>query len=217
MRLRPLNPQTIIAGAHVLVGLGRQAGTSGGALVDDMRRESRLAPGDAWDLAFVHHVGWHSQRLRAGPRSAWPFPRSAGHEEVATVARSHGLTVERPAEGDIVLYWSDTAGRHTRAAIVVGLSVEALDDAGRTTYRCVTVGVASPKRAGRAPRHGATPASHTEWVRELETPICPQKGDLLVRWTLSDGRQATLDNRRRNPAPRPSAPWAFDEQLAQCA
>jgi len=213
MRLRPLNPQSFIAGAHVLVGLGRQAGTAGGALVDDMRRESHLAPGDALDLAFVHHVGWHSQRLRSGPRSAWPFPRAAGHEELARVARSHGLTVERPGEGDIVLFWSDSLGRHVRAGIVVSLSVESLDDAGRTTYLCVTVGITGHERAS----HAATPALPTEWVRELETPICPERGDLLVRWTLSDGRQATLDSRRRAPSPRVPAPWAFDEQLAQSA
>jgi hypothetical protein len=196
-----------IAGAHVLVGLGRHAGTAGGALVDDMRREAALAPNDAWDLAFVHHVGWHPQRPGIGPYSAWPFDRSMGHEALAQMARSHGLTAEKPAEGDIVLHWCETVRRHERAGIVVATSLESCDDAGRPTYHCVTVAVDTPP----------SPVAVGGWVREVEISICPQRGDLLVRWTLSEARQAAVDSRRRKPSPRAAAAWAFDEQLGRCA
>lgn len=208
---RPLNPQAFISGARNLVGLGRQAGTADGTLVDDMRRESELAADESWDLAFVHHVGWHSHRLGSGGVSTWPFPRMARHEELVSVARSHGLAVRRPDEGDIVLYWSDVHKRHVRAGIVVGLSVESIDKAGRSTFHCVTIEVvpvvamvadeAQPPCAG--------------WVREREVPICPARGDLLVRWTRSDARQGKIDGRFKTAQPR--APWEYDEQLGRVA
>ncbi len=210
-------PQQFIACAHGLIGLGRRAsvvaGSTGDPIVDDLRRAANIAPSDPWDLAFVHHVGWTSQRWRAGPRSSWPFPRSASHEKLAQVAQSQGLTVERPDDGDIVLHWSDTLKRHVRAGIVVGLSAETVDEGGRAKFHCVTVGVTAPQRTPAMD----TPAAPDGWVRELETSICPQKGDLLVRWTLLDGRQATLDSRAGGSNRRPPAPWAFDEQLARCA
>ncbi len=206
-----------------MVGLGRPAGRSGtilgvsdGAFIDDMRRAAGLVPTDPWDLAFLHHVGWHSQRWPMAPRSRWPFPRSANHEQLAEMAQSLGLTVERPDEGDIVLSWSDTLKRYVRASVVVVLEVESRDPAGRTVFYCPTIGVSKPHRVGAARVSDTTPTAGG-WVREAETAICPRKGDLVVRWTLHDGRQAAIDSRQYRPRPRGAAPWAFDEQLAQCA
>ncbi len=206
---QPLSPQLLIAGAHVLVGLGRRTGTAGESLVDDMRREAHLTPGAPWDLAFVHHVGWHTHR-RMGHRSGWPFPREANHDDVARMAREQRAIVDRPVEGDVVLYWSTAAGRHTRAGIVVELHSEWPDSGGGTTFDCRTVEV-GPVIDGQAPA-----PSGDGWVREQETPICPGRGDLFIRWTMCDARQAALDSRPRVLAP-PVVAGAYDEQLRRCA
>jgi len=170
-----------------------------------MRGAAGIGPTDAWDLAFVHHVGFHSQRQHEGPRSAWPFDRSLGHAALASAARADGLLVKRPGEGDIVLYGSGGPRRPARAGIVVALNVESLDDADRSTFHCVTI-----ECDAAGPDAGVC-------VREAERPIALHQGDLLIRWALSDGRQARLDTRRLAHLRSARAGWEYDEQLARCA
>jgi hypothetical protein len=138
---------------------------------------------------------------------------------LASVAQGQGLVVNRPREGDIVLFWSKSRQAHVRAGIVVELAVESRNRDKQPVYRCVTVGVAPapaiPLVNGEPPRH----QTHLSWqVRELETAICPAQGDLLIRWTQGDARQAFVDARDNVAAPNRAA-WEIEEQLGldRCA
>jgi hypothetical protein len=131
---------------------------------------------------------------------------------LARAAVSHGLSVAWPTAGDIVLYWSQARRQYDRSAIVERLHDVDIDDADQTTFRCDTIEVV-PSMASLDP--APPPGEVTESVRATTTLVCPERGDLVIRWTLADRRQVMFDS--REPGSRPDAPWSWDELLGRCA
>ncbi len=210
MTQRPLSPVLLIAAARPFVGLGRGPVAVHAPLVDHIRYVSDLPVDAPWDLAFIHHVGWHSQRLGTG--SSWPFARDLGHDALAREVVARGLNVAWPMAGDIVLYWNPAVRRYAGSGIVERLHDAAIDDADRMTFRCDTIEVLTLV-ASVDP--ALPPGEVTESVRPMEGLICPARGDLVIRWTLADRRQAMVDS--REPESRTDAPWAWDALLGRCA
>ncbi len=211
----PLNPQTFIACARTLLGLSRPAGASSNSFFDEMRSAASVPADESSDLALVHHIGWHSQRCQAGPWSGWPFSRTATHDELAERARALGLIVQQPAAGDVVLRWSVSHRRYNQAAIVERQGWRSTDAHGQRVYHCAAIGVVEGSPIAFVSDHASSAGG--EWVERREVAICPDRGDVLIRWALHDTRQATIDARDITPAPATPPSWDFEELFGRAA
>ncbi|HTR77493.1 MAG TPA: hypothetical protein VMH39_05260 [Gemmatimonadaceae bacterium] len=163
-----LSSFALVAAAHALVGTETCAARRT-PLVDSMLAASGLRPGAAWDLAFIHHAGWAAHRIPGTSCSSWPFPRTTTLAVLASSAREQLIMRTKPAEGDIVLFWSADEETFTEAAIVTCREAVRVAN-NRTSYRCRMVGVSETDAAGHAS------------VREVSRWIHPAEGDRLVRW-----------------------------------
>src|SRR5271170_5432935 len=117
-RMPPLLPQSLVAAAQAMLGFGEQSTMERGRFVESILRESGQPLHAPWDLAFVHHVGWWSQRAADGSHSSWPLPRDATHRDLAAMARERRMIRMIPAPGDVVLYWSDERRQYARSGII---------------------------------------------------------------------------------------------------
>jgi hypothetical protein len=189
-----LTPALLIAAAQPFVGLGERA------LIDRVLREVNAAESQqAWDAAFVHHVGYWSHYSDHEKSSTWPLPAAATVEELAQACDSSGLLRGTPMPGDLFLLNDQNTKCFTRTGIIVMVSIFTQDDECGVTYDCITIeGDSTHHSVGDGPR-----------VLRHRRTLSPELGDKFIRWTahddddkpmsvteeaLEDAREAALEN-----------------------
>jgi len=182
-----LLPQALIAAAQVLLGFGEQSAKVRGRLVEGFLRGAGRPLHAAWDLAFVLHVGWWSQRDAGGTYSLWPLPRTATHADLAVIARECGMIRVIPVPGDVVLYRVGDQAEYTRSGIIIAAREEP-PKPGRPyspipRYVCKTI-------EGNLTEHGVFGGMY---IREMRRVLSPTDGDLFIRWAELDGRHTLGD------------------------
>ncbi|HTR76905.1 MAG TPA: hypothetical protein VMH39_02305 [Gemmatimonadaceae bacterium] len=178
-----LIPQAFVGSAQSLLGFGEESPSKRGRFVDSILRQAGRPMHEQWDLAFIHHVGWWSQRAPSGTYSVWPFPRHATHRDLAAIAAERHLIRTSPEPGDIVLYWSDDLRQYVRSAIIVMAALESLDPTATPRYVCRTI-------EGNLTERGDYGGMY---VREMDRTLAPSQGDLFIRWAMLDSRNALGD------------------------
>lgn len=90
--------------------------TNHGPYVERILRQVGLKPGDPWCAAAVYD--WGHQSLG----KLWPLPCTGGCAVLAEFAQRHGILVETPEIGDVMVIWHAALGRfgHTGAMIGAG-------------------------------------------------------------------------------------------------
>jgi hypothetical protein len=176
-------PQSLVAAAQVMLGFGEQSAGERGRFVESILRESGQSLHAQWDLAFIHHVGWWSQRAPDGSYSSWPLPRDAMHRDLSVIARERRMIRVVPAPGDVVLYWSDARRCYARSGIIIQSAQESLDPTVTRRYVCTTI-------EGNLTERGEFGGMQ---VREMRRTLSPVAGDLFIRWSVVDARRAMAD------------------------
>jgi hypothetical protein len=172
----PLAPALVVAAASSFIGVGEQGGDNRGQMVELFLREVNEPPGKPWCAAFVHHVGYWALYDHRARRSSWPLPRTASCWELGDFARTRGILVERPRDGDVFLLYSRNAGRFAHTGFVV--DEMGGPQAGQRAFECITI-------EGNTNDDGSSNGNNT-LIRTRSFDL--GRGDRFIHWVDLDRR-----------------------------
>ena len=176
--MTPLTPSFLIATASAFVGVEAETGTTRGQMVDRFLASVHTLPGEPWDAAFVHYVGYWSHFHHVTRKSTWPLPATPYPWALGAHARHERILEREPVIGDVFLMFGEASREFVRVGIVVEVDNPELRPSGARWYRCTTI-EGDTDDDGKRPRFAV--------LRRVRT-FYPDAGDRFIRWAALDAR-----------------------------